>query len=693
MGDETRTSAQARIATSAPKLTYGKHKNSLLPLTGIHFLHSNALDATNDRGRLASSNAVVPVTAQHSADTGDSPLSDVEPVAAKYKLMVISPRTRRGPVLTIDKPNKRPHRLAAGVASDGYSKSLGEQDNAARSPKSRATSGRHRAIPAQKEAKPKSVGNLGGRLPLNELVLVPNLSHQEASDKLSKKERETLLEDPISSSAQQILDLIGSDDSDMTPTKRKANVPLSAIRKRLRTPSANYKPLQTLRRRYNASQITPTGGQLRQIVGDGFDHLELIPVPQSRYTTKHTRKHHEPLLPNFQTLSLATGPLPDVVFMSSSQLDLGNDQESPCDYSTQDPANIASASHGIDQLSFRGVEFKSAVDQCILAQLESVSAPRRERSVSLGCGSEDGDEGDDEGDDEEEVDTYVDGDELIPEEDDRALSEDHLETRDCSPNPSTERQSYARNRSHLFRAASTSDQRLSGKYPGFHHRRTPTGEPRLNEFNDLIEDDDNFDDMLLDNQRDLNDNVSQIDVESVRIIEAPHLNIRNHSDIERTSSRPRTQPKPPIGSLRTRSILKNSTLHVSSESNRPESTAANTQRNSTIEVEQSRYFNAAKDRLDTSLRQPVVIRRKSGSRCYPLIQVPFSDDMVPETSPKQVDYTDTRQLHTLKRTREAPVPETDLKSLTRSMSRINGTLSQSVTRRSGMPFQNLSSGC
>lgn len=92
MGDETRTSAQARIATSAPKLTYGKHKNSLLPLTGINFLHSDALDATNDRGRLAASNAVVPVTAQHSADTGDSPLSDVEPVAAEYKLMVISPR-------------------------------------------------------------------------------------------------------------------------------------------------------------------------------------------------------------------------------------------------------------------------------------------------------------------------------------------------------------------------------------------------------------------------------------------------------------------------------------------------------------------------------------------------------------------------------------------------------------------------
>jgi hypothetical protein len=111
-----------------------------------------------------------------------------------------------------------------------------------------------------------------------------------------------------------------------------------------------------------------------------------------------------------------------------------------------------------------------------------------------------------------------------------------------------------------------------------------------------------------------------------------------------------------------------------------------------MKVEQSGYFSAAKDQLDvSSLESPVVIRKKSGSRYYAPIEVTYSDDMAPETS--VVNYTDTRQLHTLKRTREAvwtssavPVPETDLKSLSRSVGRNNGTLSQSTRRGSSNRF-------
>ena len=690
---ETRATAQARIATSAPKLTYGKHKNNLLPLTGFQFLHSSVIDAANDRNTSAASNAIVRATDKTSSDADDSPLSDAEPIAGKHISSANSPRTRRVSVTITDKSKMRTNRLEAGDASDGDS-SPGDEDNASHSPKGVVSkSGRHAALPARKKSKRKSVGILRGRLPLNELVLVPDLNDQNGLGKLPKRDRALLERDPISSSAQCVLDLVGSDDSDATPAKRKGNVSLSSIRKRLRTPSSKYKSLKTLRRKYHASQITPTGSQIRRIVGDGFDRSELTPVPCSRYmyATKHTRKYQELLLPDLQALSLVTGPLPDVVFTSSSQLDLEQRQNSPCDYTAQGPAMIAEPSHGVDRLSSRRVEFKSDVDQDVLTQLASVSAPRRERSVSLEYRSDDGDEGDDEGDDDSEADPYADEDE--PEEDVPAPIEDDYRMMDSSPNASLERKGYGRNGSHLFRATSTSDRNVPGSYPpAFHRRSTPRDNLRLNEVNEPIDDDNPFDDMLLDNQ-----NEQEPASGSVIMVEAPHLENRNFSDFQRASSRPSTQQKPRAQITQTRSILKNSnsTPHVSSEITRPESTAANTRRNSTIEVEQSRYFSFAKDQLDESLEAPVVIRKKSGSsRYYAPIEVPYSDDMVPETSPKElVSYTDARQLHTLKRTREAmwtssavPVPETDLRSLTRSVSRNNGTLSQSVRRGSSMRF-------
>jgi hypothetical protein len=693
---ESRASAQARLATSAPKLTYGKHKNSLLPLTGIQFLHSNAIDAANDRTRLATSDAAIAATNQHSSDADVSPLSDAEPVAKRHNSRTSSPRTSRVPVITTDKPTTRLHRLAAGDLSDGHLSS-GEVETASNSPKdAEVTTGRHTVLSTRKKSKRKPVGILRGRLPLNELVLVPDLSHQKSFGKLPKRDRVTLASDPISSSAQRILDLVGSDDTDTTPTKRKANVSLSSIRKRLRTPSSRYKSLKTLRKKYHASQITPTGSQLRQIVGDGFDRSELTPVPRSRYATKHARRHHETVLPDLQALSLITGPLPDVVFTSSSQLELEHNQNVPCDYTAQESAMIAEPSRGTDRLSSRRVEFKSVGDQDVFSQLASVSAPRRERSVSLEYRSDDGDEGDDEGDDdeeeeEEEADPYADEHEPGPEEDVPALGEDHPGMTGSSPNASQERKGYGRNGSHLFRATSTSDRHVPGSYlPGLHRRSTPRGRLRLNEVNETIDDDNPFDDMLLDNQQGPQEPPSG----SVIMVEAPHLDTRNYySDLEQALRRQSTQQKPRAQITRTRSILKNSnsTPHVSSEITRPESTAANTRRNSTIEVEQSRYFSSAKEQLDESLEQPVVIRKKSGSRFYALIEVPYSDDMVPETS--VANYTEARQLHTLKRTREAmwtssaaPVPETDLRSLTRSVSRNNGTLSQSVRRGSGMRF-------
>ena len=687
---ETRASAHARIASSAPKFTYGKHKNSPLPLTGYQSLHSNAIDVDNDRNRLAASNAIKTATNQHSSDADDSPLSDAEPVAESHDTRPSSNRSRRASLPTIDKSKTQPHRLETGDVSNVCS-SAGEEESASHSPTGIVNrSGRPTALSVQNKSKRKAVGVSRGRLPLNKLVLVPDLNPQECFGKLPKRDRRAQAKDPISSSAQYMLGLVGSNDSDATRAKRKANMPLSAIRKRLRTPTSRHKSLKALQRKYHASPITPKGCQLRRTVGDGFDSSELTPIPRSRYATKHTRKLHEPLLPDLQALTLVDGPLPNVVFASSSQLDLEGSPTCHHDYFAQDPAMGTAPSRGVDQLSSRRVEFRSDVDYDVSVQLASVSAPRRERSVSLECGSDDGDEGDDEEEEEEEeeAEPYVHDDEPVPEEASPALSRRGV--MDSSTNTSPQRKDYARrNGSHLFRAPSASDRPIAGIHlAGSRHRCAPTRRLRLNELNEAIDDDYLFDDRLLDNRHEVDEDfVSGTFTGSVRIVEASHLDNRIHSEIEQVSSRPSTL-------LRTRSILKNSTPYVSSQSTRPESAAANTRRNSTIEVKQSRYFSAAKDQLDTtSLEAPVVTRRKSGSRFYASTEVSYSDDMVPETSPKN-NYTDTTQLHMLKRTHEAvwtssvvPVPETDLRSLTRSVSRNNGTLSQSEGRRSNMQFQ------
>jgi protein tyrosine phosphatase len=116
------------------------------------------------------------------------------------------------------------------------------------------------------------------------------------------------------------------------------------------------------------------------------------------------------------------------------------------------------------------------------------------------------------------------------------------------------------------------------------------------------------------------------------------------------------------------------------------------------DVEESRYFNAAKDQLDSqgdsTPTKQTIIRKKSSSRFFYPIEVPYSEEVVRETSPQKPDYTNTSQLHVLRRTNEAfwtssaaIVPQTDLRSLTRSVSKDNGTLSQSVRRRSSLRFQ------
>jgi hypothetical protein len=715
MGNEHRMSAQARIAASAPKRTYDKHKNKLLPLTGSQFLRNGVFGTVETRA--LAKDFIQRTDQQSSAD--ESPLSDAEPSHKQQSKKVATARTRQPRA-----PNKsasivKQTRREAGDVSGAHLDTEEDEERSSRSPlprRDRPAKNHHRSRrsppSAHKKGKLKSAGVVRGRLPLNELVLVSGARNDDVFN-IPNRNHRTLLRDPISSSAQPLIDAVSSGHSETTPAKRKAKAPLSAIRKRLRTPSSGHKSLEHLRRKYNAPQITPTGSQARQIVGDGFESAELTPTHPFRYTVKHSRRQHEPLLAGLKALSLASGPLPEVVFLSESdpsQLKLAKDDTSDRNETTSGylaPATVTT-SNGMPNPSFnRRVSFNYDVERAISAQLASVSAPRRQPSIALGSEEEaeeedDGDEaGDEDEDDDEAADTYLDQDELPPDED-HIIVDEIRETTTRLPGARSQPESPAPKFVPQMQHGQRSLAPVSNGFiqdvnrprtPSF-RRRTFSGRPLLNEVNEPIVDDFHIDDMLLGDEdgEDLTTTRGSVEYITTNLNRDPHDIARGEVPMRSPGRNPQAFGR--TSSTQPRFILKNGTPHVSSDANRPESTAANTRRNSMVDVEESRYFSAAKEQLDSVSTKPIIIRKKSSSRFYEPIEVPYSDEMVLETSPKKPDYTNKSQLHLLKRTNEAlwtssaaPVPETNLASLTRSVSRDNGTLSQSVRRRSSLRFQ------
>jgi hypothetical protein len=716
IGNDHRTSAQARIAASAPKNTYGKHKNRLLPLTGSQFLR-NGIFGTVGKGALEK-DFIQRTDQQSSAD--ESSLSDAEPFGKKQSKRHVATRTRQSLTHTKSTSAAKPTRREVGDVPGAYPDTEEDEERSSRSPSLRRDKPvqnhqRSRQLPlsAHKKGKLKSAGVVRGRLPLNELVLVAGARNDDVFG-IPDKNNNALLRDPVSSSAQPLIDAVSSGQSETTPAKRKTKAPLSAIRKRLRTPTSGHKSLENLRRKYNAAQITPTGSQARQIVGDGFEHAELTPNHPFRYTVKHARRQHEPLLAGLKALSLASGPLPEVVFFSESdpsQLkfakdDTSGDHEDVSGYVA--PATTTPSTGVSKSSSNRRVSFNYEAERAILAQLASVTAPRRQPSIALGSEDEveeedDGDEAgdEDEEEDDEAADTYLDQDELPTEEhhtnvDEICEMQKILSGARSQPESPAPELAHRVQRSYQPMAPASNGFAADAnrpRTPSF-RRRTFSGRPLLNEVNEPIVDDFQVDDMLLDDEgeEDLTIMRGSVEYVTTNANRDPNKIPGGEAPTRSTSRNPQVFGR--ISSIQPRSILKNGTLHISSDSNRPESTAANTRRNSMVDVKESRYFSAAKDQLDSASTKHTIIHKKSSSRFFEPIEIPYSDDMVLETSPRKSDYTSKSQLHLLKRTNEAlwtssaaPVPQTDLRSLTRSVSRDNGTLSQSVRRRSSLRFQ------
>jgi hypothetical protein len=714
MGKDTRIRAQARIAASAPKTTYGKHKNKLIPLTGSQFLRNDVSGMVNQTVPVKG----FPEDTDQESLADDSPLSNAEPTRRDKEKRLAVARAKRPREQTkstsLVKLTTREH----GVHTDTEQEESLTGSHPTRRDKSLAKHQRsRRSFPStHKKGKLKPAALVKGRLPLNELVLVAGAGNDDVFKDSTRNPR-TLLRDPILSSARPLLDAVVSGDSDTTPAKRKAKVPLSAIRKRLRTPSSGHKSLERLRRKHNAPQITPTGSQARRIVGDGFERSELTPSHTIRYTVKHMRRQREPLLAGLKALSLVSGPLPDVVFGTESgpcQLMLTKSDPSDRDGNVpgyEAPTTVTPLKGRSNHSSDRRVSFNHDVERVILAQLASVSAPRRQPSIALGSEDEaetddDRDEGGDEDeDDDEAADTYLDQEDCPHEEHHTFVDEvREIQTRlpDTRPKPQSpaapdfvhHRQGGQQSMAAGFNqfVAHANRPRTSS-----FRRRTFSGRPLLNEVNEPIDDDFCVDDMLSDDEceHELASNHGSVEYIMTKQHRAPH-DVADDNLPARSPSRDAQEKHIAFGrivSVQPRSILKNSTPHISSDTNRSESTAANTRRNSMVDVEESRYFSAAKDQLESTTANHTIIRKKSNSRFCDPIEVPYSDEMVLETSPRKSDYTSKSQLHLLKRTNEAlwtssaaVVPQTDLGSLTRSVSKENGTLSQSVRRRSSLRF-------
>lgn len=325
----------------------------------------------------------------------------------------------------------------------------------------------------------------------------------------------------------------------------------------------------------------------------------------------------------------------------------------------------------------------------------------REPSVSLTSEDDEGDEGGDENESSEEgeddlaADTYLDEDEspsegieVEPNEDEQARSHLRGQTNHSAYLPG--HSSPAKERTD--NAGVTLDFRRSHT-PGY-HQRGPPRHGRLNEVNETILGDFQLDDMLFENTTNNKPTnpVANTSLVNPQIHQNPfqfHPNGRDFSVLNPAYNHERIKSN----NKQPRSILKPAAPQISSKSNCPENTAANTRRNSTVLLSENRYFSTAENQLTSSSppRQKI-LRKKSNSRAYSPIQIPYSDDFVPETSPRKLDHSDASHLlrcnsEAVLTSTVAPLPPRDLRDLTKVVSRDNGTLSQSVKRRKSLPFQ------
>lgn len=382
---EPRATAQERIANTAPKTTYGKYKNKLLPLAGNHFLRNEAPVKPRDERDALVSKSNMSAAFYENSDADDSPLSDAEPLMLSVSPSSLVYRTsntstrHRGARHQLEKTGRSLQHgeyIVIPRTLSSLSSSADDGNSTTNKPRLREP---NRSSKASPQTKTRNVRR--GRLPINELVLVPGNDPDVSFDRSSNKANAILSKDPISSSSRTLLDAIDLDDPVVTPLKRKAQVSLSTIRKRLRTPTSNYKPVIGPRKSNMAVNITATGNRTRDVIGDGFEKTELGSIRRPPVGVRGVRRRLQSgtLLQGMQALTLTSGPLPDVQFdhYQTSQLEI-KAVNPPSKFESEtllprshSPAVSTSLINGTARPSKRQVSFSDDIHHLITAQLSS----------------------------------------------------------------------------------------------------------------------------------------------------------------------------------------------------------------------------------------------------------------------------------------------------------------------------------
>lgn len=708
--DKKRRRSSMSNSKRKPPRTYGKQTKPL-PLRGTHFIRADVYEIPTDEHAepVCHDLKANARSGREEPDPDDSPLSEdeLEQVYGRDASPVLSPL--RSPTLptsssktSIDASTNAlsvsPHRTAgnehAGCQIERrpapqqdrlpVQRSKAEVNSAGRSTRTKAKP--NKVAVERPQRQPLRT------LPVNQLVLVRSPpGHRDESHDPGSSFAGAETQDPIAGQSSSGHKRRISPIPDEEP---KPSAPLTSIRKRLKAPAPCHKSLSDLRKKHESrARLNRAFGEDVK-AGDGFEAAELT----VKYRQIGPPRHHKisrALAQGFGKLELRSGPLPDVEFEpSNSSLQFesveahqgadvangdeavardgaGEESEQPEHRTPERPSS---------QKAMRKVSFSDRIlNNSAWAPLSSISAPLRVYSIS----SDDGESSETEQDEEDEMAPHGSGEDMrCDEADDEShveIDEDSEEESSAHTPPSNQR--ARRNSKYWQRDSSpqaparrprriisnrgvTLDFRGPGNSGG-DMPRTSFPKRRLMEVNEMILDDGPHDEEMLD-----------------------------------------VEPSLPLPSAAPRSILRNRTRmreHLEPDT-RPEATFANTRRNSTVDLEDGRYFANAADRLQVPDGSPVIIKQRTSDRFarspyfapQKEIQVPDSDLVIPETSQAQpVRYGEEPQLNVLKRGPEAmwtssqslSRPARDLKSLTRTISREHGTLSQSVRRRPSMPFQ------
>ena len=498
---------------------------------------------------------------------------------------------------------------------------------------------------------------------------------------------------------------------------RQSQAPLTVLRKRIRSSKLEHKIVKHER----SQRLFPSKEQ--PSIGDGFEKSELH--VEYRIISHRRRKPWRRDAIVYKQLPIAGGPLPDVMFECSADELNAEQSGGPHHVTTRLPSSstpggtveqpttsakqaqdllreetqansndgnyanpflrtsrpIEKSAAGASQLSKRRVSFSDR-DRFINAQLSSIKAPLRPRS------DPDDDDAEDSGDDDEEVESETSKDEeegvfqtvdAANPIDDELLADyvDKFSTRQEStpieqPAPGFKSSYMGREDA----VDSSDDEHLERAIQASRSLRRRSIE-RMR----LIEDDEPINDFT---DKGLTDRMPG--AMSSHYFGSTESRMSRKTLVKSSILQGRTdcmagQPHRP----RLRSILKSNTPLMPEVTYRPDDLEGNTRRNSrhAVKVEDSRYFSQASEILRApEASGPKILPRGNRSNYFS------------REEEKQVEGHHDGQMHGLRQHAEfvgdpksSPRSERDLKTLTRQVSRANGTMSQSVRRRSTLSFE------